>query len=91
MAFLDAFISGINNQNSKLQTHHKSTYTGFLLSFKSFTLFPYKISLIKFLIDRSFKIFNNWNSFHNDIESIKSDVIKNAYPQFLIDKVINSQ
>ena len=40
----------------------------------------YKISLIKCLIDRSFKIFNNWNSFHNDIEEIKSNLIKNAYP-----------
>ena len=38
--------------------------------------------------DRSFKICNNWNSFHNDIESIKSDLIKNAYPSFLIDKII---
>ena len=35
-----------------------------------------------------FKICNNWNSFHNDIESIKSILIKNAYPPFLIDKVI---
>ena len=35
-----------------------------------------------------FKIFSNWNSFHNDIENIKSNLIKNAYPPFLIDKVI---
>ena len=40
------------------------------------------------MIDRSFKICNNWNSFHNDIENIKSNLIKNAYPSFLIDKVI---
>ena len=40
------------------------------------------------MIDRSFKICNNWNSFHNDIEIIKSNLIKNAYPPFLIDKVI---
>ena len=39
-------------------------------------------------MDRSFKISNNWNSFHNDIESIKSTRIKNAYPLFLINKVI---
>ena len=64
------------------------TYTGLLLNFKSFTSFSYKISLIKCLIDRSFKICNNWNSFHNDIENIKSNLIKNAYPPFLIDKVI---
>ena len=69
-------------------TYHKSTYTGLLLNFKNFTSFSYKISLIKCLIDRSFKICNNWNSFHKDIESMKSNLIKNAYPPFLIDKVI---
>ena len=78
VAFLDVFISGITNQNFTLQTYHKSTYTSFSC----------KISLIKCLIDRSFKICNNWNSFHNDIENIKSNLIKNAYPPSLIDKVI---
>ena len=82
IAFLDVFISGISNQNLTLQTYHKSTYTGLLLNFKSFISFSYKISLIKSLIDRSFKICNNWNSFHNDIENIKSSLIKNAYPPF---------
>ena len=86
--FLDVFISSINNQNLKLQASHKSTYTGLLLNFKSFTSFSYNISLIKYLIDRSFKICNNCNSFHNDEENIKSNLIKNAYLPFLIDKVI---
>ena len=86
IVFLDVFISGINNQNLILQTYHKSTYTGFLLNFKSFTSFSFKISLIKCLIDRSIKICNNWNSFHNVIENIKSNLIKNAYPPFLIYK-----
>ena len=40
------------------------------------------------MIDRSFEICHNWNFFHNDIENIKSNLIKNAYPPFLIDKVI---
>ena len=88
IAFLDVFISGIDNQNLTLQTYHKSTYTGLLLNFKSFTSFSYKISLIKCLIDRSFKICNNWNSFHNNIENIKSNLIENAYRLFLIDRVI---
>ena len=39
IAFLDVFISGINNRNLTLQTYHKSTYTGLLLNFKSFTSF----------------------------------------------------
>ena len=46
------------------------------------------ISLIKSLIDRSFKILNNWKSFHNEIENNKSNLIKNAYPPFLFDKII---
>ena len=35
IAFLDVFISGINNQNITLQTCHKLTYTGLLLNCKS--------------------------------------------------------
>ena len=88
IAFLDVFISRINYQNLTLQTYLKSTYTGLPLNFKSFTSFSYKISLIKCLLDRSFKICYNWNCFHNYIENIKSTLIKNAYPPFLINKVI---
>ena len=40
------------------------------------------------MLDRSFKICNNWNSFHNDIENTKYNRIKNAYPPSLTDKVI---
>ena len=88
IAFLDVFNSGINNQNLTFQTYHKSTHTGLLLNFKSFTSFSYENSLIKFLIDRSFKICNNMKSFHNNIENIKCNPITNAYPSFLINKVI---
>ena len=88
MSFLDVFISGINNQNLTLKTYDKSTYTGLLLNFKSFTSFSYKITLIKCLVERSLKICNNGNFFHNDIENIKYNLIKNAYPPFLIDSVI---
>ena len=51
IAFLDIFISGINNQNLTLQTYYRSTYTGLLLNFKSSTSFLYKINLIKCFID----------------------------------------
>ena len=56
IAFLDVFISGINNQNLTFYTYHKSTCAGPLVNFKSFTSFSYNISLIKCLIDMSFKI-----------------------------------
>ena len=44
IAFLEVFISGLNNQNLTLQTYQKSIYTGLLLNFKSFTSLSYKIS-----------------------------------------------
>ena len=37
IAFLDVFISGINNRNLTLKTYHKSTYKELLLNFNSFT------------------------------------------------------
>ena len=33
IAFLDVFISGIDNQNLTFQTYHKSTYAGLFLDF----------------------------------------------------------
>ena len=66
--------------------HNSRSWTWEFL--KSFRSLPYKISLIKYLIDRLFKICNNSNSFNNDKENIKSNLIKNVYPTFLIDKVI---
>ena len=38
--------------------------------------------------DRSFKICNGSKLSQSDIENIKSNLIKNAYPPFLIDQVI---
>ena len=55
ITFLDVFISGIHNLILIFQTYHKSIYAGLLLNSKSFKSFSYKISLIKCLVDRSFK------------------------------------
>ena len=88
ISFLHLFISGIINQNLTRQKYDKSIYTGLILISKNFLSFSYSICLIKCLIDRSIEIFNNWDSFHNDIENIISNLIKNAYPPFLIDKII---
>ena len=89
-AFRNEQDSLVFNQNLRFQTYHRSSYTGLLLNLKSFISFSYEISLIKCLIDRSFKICNKRKSFHNDIENTKSNLIKNAYPLFWIDKVIKN-
>ena len=43
ITILEIVISGISNQNLTLQTYHKSTYTGLLLNFKSFTSFSSRL------------------------------------------------
>ena len=48
IAVLDVYISGIDNQNITLQICHHSTYPGVFLNFKSFTSYPYFVSLIKY-------------------------------------------
>ena len=63
IAFLDVFISGINNQNPILQTCDKWTFTALFLNFKSFTSFLYKISLIKCLTDRTFNLHSTTTCF----------------------------
>ena len=55
--FLDVLIDNRNNILNTT-TYHKSTYSGLLLNFDSFTSRFYKISLIKRLIDRAYKINN---------------------------------
>ena len=68
--FLDVLIDNRNNILNA-NTYHKSTNSGLLLNFDSFTSRFYKISLMKCLIDRANKIINSWASFDNDVTKIK--------------------
>ena len=64
--FLDVLIDNRNNILNTT-TYHKSTYSGLLLNFDSYTSRFYKRSLIKCLIDRAYIINNTWANFHNDV------------------------
>ena len=57
ISFLDVF----SFNNLTLKTYRKWTFTRLLLNLKSFTSFSYKISIVKCLIDRSFKTCNICN------------------------------
>ena len=68
--FLDVLID--NSQNIfKTPTYHKSSYSGLLLNYTSFTSRFYKIGLMKCLIDRTYKINNSWPDFHDYVSKIK--------------------
>ena len=63
---LDVLIDNCNNILNTT-TYHKSTCSGFLLNFNSFTSRFYKISIIKCLTDYAYKINNTLASIYNDI------------------------
>ena len=91
-SLLKAISVFIDNRSNILNTttYHKSTNSGLLLNFDSFTSRFYKISLVKCLIDRAYKINNTWTSFHNDVAKIKETLKRNSFPPFLIDKITKS-
>ena len=85
--FLDTHIKNIDNKIT-ISTYHKTTFTGLLLNFSSFTSLSYKISLVKCLIDRAFKINNTWKGFHIDLTNITNILVNNSYPIYIINKNI---
>ena len=87
LPFLDILID--NQYTLKTSVYHKPTYTGLLMNFKSFLPFQYKLGLIRTLIDRTFKISNNWVSFHSDIEKLKETLGRNMFPPNLFQKTLN--
>ena len=82
----------INNNGSDLQTlvFHKKTYTGLLLNYFSFVPNCYKLSLIKTLEDRIYRINNSWTGFNKGLKDLKNILQKNQYPFKMIDLVVKS-
>ena len=88
LSFLDVFIDNSLNSSSFITSvFPRTTYTGILTNFQGFTLFSYKIGLIKCLIDRAYKINNTNFGFTNAVSEIKATLRRNLFPSYLIDKV----
>ena len=88
LPFLDV---NINNENSLITSvYHKPTFTGLYTNFHSFSPFQYKIGLIRTLVDRIYKINNNWFTFDSDINKMIKTLGRNAYPPYIIEKVIKN-
>ena len=68
--------------------YHKSTYTGLLTNFLSFTCFKYKVGLIYTLVDRIFKINNSTTGREKDLQQPSITLQRNSFPSHLIDKII---
>ena len=87
LPFLDVLIDN-NGQKITTSVFHKSTYTGLLTSYNSFVPLQYKIGLIRTLLDRTFRINNNWFSFDLDLKDLTRVLGRNYFPMWLIDKTV---
>ena len=54
--FLDVKVKKNNNSTFSTSTYHKDTFTGVYLNLRSLTARKYKVSLIKLILNRIFRI-----------------------------------
>ena len=88
LPFPDVLLDNSNPPSLVTSVFRKSTYTGLLTNFFSFTPFPYKLGLIRTLVDRTFKINNTWIGFHNNIKELTNVLGKNQFPSSLVNKTV---
>ena len=50
--------------------------------------FKYKLGLIKTLTDKSYKVNNTTQFFHNDIKNVSEILKRNIFPKWLLDKSV---
>ena len=86
LPFLDILIS--NSSTFSTTIYRKTTYTGLLLNFKSFTPFQYKTRLIQTLLDRTYKICSSWVNFDKETRILSKNLLRNMYPKRLLEKCI---
>jgi hypothetical protein len=84
--FLDVKIKREINGSISTSTYRKPTFTGVMLNWNSLTSIKYKKGLIGCLLDRSFKICSNNQQKIIEMEELRELLIKNNYPQQVIDK-----
>jgi len=70
--------------------YRKPTATQLCMNFNSFVSISYRLSVLKCLLYRAFRICSNWQLIHTEISFIRSMLLRNAYPGWLIDRVIKN-
>lgn len=68
--------------------YRKPTFTGLFTNYNSFTPLLYRLSVFKCLIYRAFKLCSNWSLFHDEITHLKSILLRNAYPLWILDRIV---
>ena len=100
LPFLDICIEKGEGDRFLTSIYHNSSYTGLLTSYLSYIPKSYKLALVKTLIDRIYKICNNWKCFHKNITELTKVLKRNMYPKkfmeneickYLNNKIVNKK
>ena len=88
--FLDIKI--IIKDNGKIETdvYVKDTDRGIYLNYNSYCSEKYKLSIIKTLIHRAYKLCSKWVTFTLEVERIKQNLINSSYPQRIVEDTIKN-
>ena len=89
LAFFDVSIDNKDTCCLLTLVNRTKTFTGLLANFNSFTSFPYKVGLIRTLIDRACKLNSSLVKFHQDVKSL-AYILKNQFPEHLVNKVVKT-
>src|ERR1700761_7883998 len=50
----------------------------------------YRLSVFKCLLSRAFLLCSTWNFFYDEINCMRSILLRNAYPSWLLDSIIKN-
>ena len=87
ISFLDVLITNDGDQ-FYTSVFRKETAVGLFTNYLGFTLFSYKVGLVRTLLNRAFMISSSWFLFHEETVKIKHYLGKNSYPLSFVDKQV---
>ena len=80
-----------NNVHSYVTSvYRKPTSTSLFMNFNSFTPLAYRLSVFKCLVYRALRLCSTWSLFHDEVTSVKSMLLRNAFPAWILDRIIKS-
>jgi len=81
---------GTNTNRYLTSVYRKPTSTSLFMNFNSFVPLMYRLSVFKCLVSRALRLCSTWNLFHLEVNSVRSMLLRNAYPAWLLDRIIKN-
>src|ERR1700759_522721 len=50
----------------------------------------YRLSVFKYLVSRAIQLCSTWSLFHVEIDNVRSMLLHNAYPSWLLDRIVKN-